>query len=184
MKKFYFLPFSSGWNLILCSSVWSFIIPSTVHAKFVKICVISWNYSSLIRHNEFSWLSWLFIAVNVVILNRIGIIIKNVLISWSNSIWGLAEKRGNYSSRKRVMSNRKKSLDVCFIRRKERNMETLPLMALLPGVRPILGQLPGYLYPREYKSTGHWQTVTGHPTTDRPSTFHARLTAPTIMSDY
>ena len=45
--------------------------------------------------------------------------------SWSNSIWELAERRRTYSSRKRVMSNREKSLDVSVSsdekKRKHRN---------------------------------------------------------------
>ena len=31
-------------------------------------------------------------------------------------------------------------------------------------------QLPGYLYPRDYKSTGHWLMVTGHRASDDPPT--------------
>ena len=69
--------------------------------------------------------------------------------SWSNSVWELAEKRRTYSSRKRVLTNRKKSLDVSVSsdERKE-NMGTLPLMALLPRVRPVLVATPWVLVPK------------------------------------
>ena len=39
-------------------------------------------------------------------------------------------------------------LVACFIRRNERNMGTMPLMALLPGVRPILVATPWVLVPK------------------------------------
>ena len=64
-------------------------------------------------------------------------------------------------------------LVACFIRRNERNMGTMPLMALLPGVRPILVATPWVLVPRDYKSTGHWLMVTGHRASDdRPTIIH------------
>ena len=88
--------------------------------------------------------------------------------SWSNSIWELAERE--LILPERVMSNRKKSLDVSVSSdEKKRKHGNMPLMALLPGVRPILVATPWVLVPKGVRppTTGHWASD-DQPTSHRP----------------
>ena len=90
--------------------------------------------------------------------------------SWSNSIWELAEKRRTYSSRKRVMFSRKKSLDVS-VSSDERNRKhgnTAPYGPAARGKTHIGGNSLGTC---TQGSTS--PPVTGHPTTGRPATSHS-----------
>ena len=83
--------------------------------------------------------------------------------SWSNSIWELSEKR------KLILPERepcpaKRSLLMCLFHqtREKENMGTLPLMALLPGIRPILVATPWVLLPKGVQV--HWSPGILRPT--------------------
>ena len=84
------MDFSSGWKKSVFSSfflrliLYSLFCLLSCLSLFILIFVenrfsFSWNYPSLDRCNECSRLSWLFVVVNVVIQNSIGIIIINAL---------------------------------------------------------------------------------------------------------
>ena len=105
--------------------------------------------------------------------------------SWSNSIWELAEKRRTYSSRKRVMSSRKKSLDVSLSsgKRKRKHGNTAPYGTAAWGKTLIGGNSTSHWAsddrPTSHRSLAKWTRrhiwPTGHARS--PAIGHARSPA-------
>ena len=88
--------------------------------------------------------------------------------SWSNSIWELPEKRRTYSSRKRVMFSRKKSLDVSVSsdERNRKHGDTAPYGPAAQGKTHIGGNSLGTCT-QGSTSTGH-RASDDWPTSHRP----------------
>ena len=119
------------------------------------------------------------------ILNRTGIITRNVLIvlivpgnllvlhvAAGPTQSGVLQKIEELTQPERKLCLPERSLRIHKFpqKRGKRNMGALPHMVVLAGVRPILVATPWVLVPKGVQI--HRTTVTGHPTTD-PPTGHA-----------
>ena len=99
--------------------------------------------------------------------------------SWLDSTWKLSEKRRTYTSRKWVMSKKRKSSqamsDSSDEKKRKKKLEHYPTWPCCPGEDPLRWQLQGFMYPwvspavTGQPATCHWPSGQ-EDITDRPRT--------------